>query len=134
MELIVDANILFASLIKNSTTAALLTRDDLLLFTPEFVLAEFRKHETEILSKTKRNSEDFRNFLRILESRIQLIAKEDVLKFIPKAKEICPDPDDVPYFACALAKNCPIWSNDKRLKEQSEVLIINTSELLSQLE
>ncbi|MFT4343298.1 MAG: PIN domain-containing protein [Candidatus Woesearchaeota archaeon] len=78
MELIVDANILFASLIKNSTTAALLTRNDLILFTPEFVFAEFRKHENEILLKTKRNSDDFRDFLLFLETRIQLVAREDV--------------------------------------------------------
>jgi predicted nucleic acid-binding protein len=47
-----------------------------------------------------------------------------------KAKEICPDPDDTEYFALALQLNCPLWSNDKKLKNQQEIRVINTIELL----
>lgn len=133
MELILDANILFSALIKNSVTASLIVRDDVILFTPEFVFEEFEKYESDILNKTKRNTADFQRFIRILESKIQLIAKEEVKKHMKYARKICPDPNDVPYFACALAKNCFIWSNDKKLKEQSVITIINTAELFRKL-
>lgn len=43
---------------------------------------------------------------------------------------ICPDPDDSEYFALAMKLRCTIWSNDKRLKQQEKVNIINTTELI----
>ncbi len=45
MDLIVDANILFAALIKNSMTAKLMFVERLHLYAPEFLLDEFEKHE-----------------------------------------------------------------------------------------
>ncbi|MBI2152065.1 hypothetical protein HYU21_05030 [Candidatus Woesearchaeota archaeon] len=34
------------------------------------------------------------------------------------------------YFALALKLNCALWSNDKKLREQSEVKVYNTYELV----
>jgi len=53
MYLIVDANILFAALIKQGKTDELLFVDHLHLFAPEFILIEFEKHKKEILQKQK---------------------------------------------------------------------------------
>ncbi|MEK6954273.1 MAG: PIN domain-containing protein [Candidatus Micrarchaeota archaeon] len=50
-----------------------------------------------------------------------------------QAKSICPDPDDIQYFALALKLGCPIWSNDKALKEQNTVEVISTGELIDNL-
>lgn len=33
------------------------------------------------------------------------------------------------YFALALKLKCPIWSNDKKLKEQNIITIYHTHEL-----
>jgi len=49
MKLIVDANILFAALIKEGSTAELLISDKLQLFAPEFLFAEFAKYKDLIL-------------------------------------------------------------------------------------
>ena len=54
-------------------------------------------------------------------------------EFKDKADSISPDPNDTQYFALALKLNCPIWSNDKKLKEQSEIKVLNTSELIELL-
>ena len=43
---------------------------------------------------------------------------------------ISPDADDTAYIALALHLNCPIWSNDKKLKKQDKVKVITTKELL----
>jgi len=45
MILIVDANILFSALIKNSVTAEMLVKEEFYLFTPEFILDELHKYE-----------------------------------------------------------------------------------------
>ena len=49
MKLVVDANVLFAALIKKSSTAELLISDKLQFFAPEFLFAEFSKYEELIL-------------------------------------------------------------------------------------
>lgn len=55
MDLVVDANILFAALVKESRTAELLFRDDFHLYAPDFILQEFSKYEQELLEKTARS-------------------------------------------------------------------------------
>ena len=66
MRLVVDGNILFAALIKESLTAELLLSDKLTLFAPEFLFDEFAKYEQYILEKTKRSKTEFTQFLDIL--------------------------------------------------------------------
>jgi len=41
--------------------------------------------------------------------------------------------DENEYLALELKLNCPIWSEDKRLKKQTLVKIINTIELIREL-
>jgi len=41
VRLVLDANILFAALIKDSLTAELIIKDELQLYAPEFLLDEF---------------------------------------------------------------------------------------------
>ena len=55
MKLVVDANVLFAALIKEGSTAELLISDKLQLFAPEFLFTEFSKYEELILKKTHRS-------------------------------------------------------------------------------
>jgi predicted nucleic acid-binding protein len=59
MKLVVDANILFAALIKEGSTAELLISDKLQLFAPEFLFTEFAKYEEFILKKTHRSDAEF---------------------------------------------------------------------------
>jgi len=131
MKLVVDANILFASLIKSGETAKLLFSEHHELFTPEFLFDEFNKYEEVILKKTKRSSEDFQQFLDILKSRIKVVPYERIYPFLKEANKISPDPKDTVYLALALLLNCHIWSNDKELSEkQKRIRIITTAELV----
>ena len=58
MRLIVDANILFSALIKDSSTAKILVDDKFKLYAPEFLFEEFAKYEDYILKKTNRTKEN----------------------------------------------------------------------------
>jgi predicted nucleic acid-binding protein len=133
MDLVVDANILIAALIKQSTTAELMLEDSIHLYAPEFLLDEFSKYETEILAKTHRTEEDFYSFLEIMKRRINFIPQDEINSLLEKAEEISPDPNDVVYFAAAFKIGGQIWSNDKRMRDQSKVEIISTSDLLHRL-
>jgi len=85
----------------------------------------------EILYKTNRTYEEFYEILEIIKKIITLVPIEEFENKINEAKGISPDPNDVIYFALALKLNCPIWSNDKKLKEQKEIKIYSTSELIT---
>ena len=130
MDLVIDANILFAALIKNSGTSEILFKHT--LFAPEFIFLEFRKYKDELKSKTHRSEDDFNEFFDIFERTITLIPKEEIDPFMSRAEKISPDPKDVQYVALALKQNCAIWSNDKPLKEkQKEIKVFSTTELIN---
>jgi predicted nucleic acid-binding protein len=132
MEFVIDANVLFAALIKDSITLELLFYDGAHFFAPEYVLQEFYEHRTEILKKTKRTPEDFDYLLEYLERRITIIPQDDYAGLMEAAKSFSPDADDVPYLALALKLNVPIWSNDAALKEkQNRVKVYTTKDIIT---
>jgi len=134
MELVIDANVLFAALIKEGTSAEMLFQENLRLYAPEFIFVEMHKHREEILRKTNRSAAEFEKLLELFERRILLIPLDELKSYNTKAKAITPDPDDAAYFALALRNNIPIWSNDKSLKEQKIVTVYNTAEVLKMLD
>lgn len=129
MYLIVDANVLFAALIKDSYSYRLLFSDKFRLFVPEHIFTEFEKHREEVLKKTERTDEEFFHLLEILKRRITLVSFEELTKYVEEAEKLTPDSDDMAYFALALKLKCAIWSNDKKLKNQTKVKIYHTHEL-----
>ena len=131
MKLIVDANVLFAALIKEGSTAELLISDKLQLFAPEFLFTEFAKYKQLILRKTHRNEEEFNHFLEILKEQISIVPKKEIAPFMDEANKISPDPKDTIYLALAIALKSNIWSNDKKLKQdQTKITIYSTDELI----
>jgi len=131
MDLVVDANILFAALIKDNITSELLLKRDFNLYAPEFIFDEFEKYRDYLKNKSERTDDDFDHLLEVFKQNTILVAKEDIQPFIEKAKSITPDIGDVPYFAIALKLQIPIWSNDKDLKEkQNEIVIYSTPDLM----
>ena len=73
MDLILDANVLFAALIRDSFTAHLIFRNNVNLFAPQFLIEEIDKYREEILKKTKRNVEEFEGFLSLLKELITIV-------------------------------------------------------------
>ena len=129
MELVVDSNVLFSALIKEGMTAELFLDENLHLFAPEFLLDEFLKHKEMVLAKTKRTEREFFEILGIFTQTMAIIPREEFYEFLDEALEISPDENDVPFIALALRLNCPLWSNDKKLKEQTRVPVYSTTEL-----
>lgn len=129
MDFVIDANILFAALIKDSDSIELIFNENMHLFAPEFLFEEFNKHKEEILNKTKRNTQEFNEILEILKMIITIVPKEEFYSLMKEADIISPDKDDVAYFALALNLKIPIWSNDKKLKSQKRIQILNTQEI-----
>jgi predicted nucleic acid-binding protein len=131
MILIVDANILFSALIKDSLTTEIIFNETLKLYTCEYIIDEFLKYENEILKKTHRSKSEFIEIMHQLKSVITIIPKEEYSNYFREAKLISPDPNDFIYFALALKMKASIWSNDKQLKKQDTITVYSTNELIN---
>ena len=129
MDLVIDANVLFSALIKDSFTYNLLFNDTFHLFTPEYIFTELEKHKEELMNKTERTTEEFFRLVETLKRRIVIVPLEELVPYVEEAEKLTLDPDDMAYFALALKLNCAIWSNDKKMKEQNKIEVYNTHEL-----
>jgi len=135
MELIIDANVVISALISfDGKSRDLIFLKNFSLFAPEYLMEEIEKHKELIIEKSNLDVESFELAKSLIFSKINLIPFSEFKSFLNKAKKICPDPNDEEYFALALLKNIPIWSDDKALKKQSEIEIFSTTELINLLE
>jgi predicted nucleic acid-binding protein len=136
MEVIIDANIFVAALLKKGATRKLLLNDELAPHAPEYVIEEIFDHLQEFETKSHLSRISLEELVKVLiiESKMNIIPKDELRPFIKKADEITPDPDDVMYFAAALKQNIGIWSNDKALQQQKTVKVYSTNDLIKLLE
>lgn len=131
MDLVVDANVLLSALIKEGLTRKLMLNSSVTLYAPEFLLDEFAKHISVVSKKSGIPVEKLKPLVKEFfdETKIMVFATPELNNFMSKARVISPDPDDAIYFALALKLDCSIWSNDKKLKEQSKVRVYSTKEV-----
>ena|SRR3989344_3059257 len=133
MEFVVDANIIVSALVSPSgKTSEMLFSEKLKLYTPEYLLKEVDKYKKEISDKSGLSFEEISVLLSLISLNLEFAPFSEFKDFIKEASEICPDQKDIEYFALALKLNCPLWSNDKRLK-QGSLKVLTTSELLKML-
>jgi predicted nucleic acid-binding protein len=133
MKLVVDANIIFAVLLKDGFTSDIIFRDSLQLYAPDYILAEFEDYRELIENKTERTDEEFNQLLEVLKRRITLVKAEEIKPFIERAIKISPDIKDTPYVALALMLNVAIWSNDKDLKEKQKVVQVHSTQEIAKM-
>ncbi len=53
MELVIDTNIVFSAIVKNSVSRQLLLNPEFILFSPEGLISELEEHREEIRKKSK---------------------------------------------------------------------------------
>lgn len=130
MRFVVDANVLFSFFWKDSFTRRLLIGKYFELCAPEFALEEIDKYKNEIMRRAKIRLDEFVEMRRELILYVEFFPISNYVKFLSRVVEVSPDRDDVDYFALALKLSVGIWSNDKLLKGQSVVGVLNTMEIL----
>ncbi len=134
MEVVADANIVFSAIIRDSATRKLLYGSGIIPFSPDFLFEELAGHKEELLEKSGLDSADFGELMPAITGLISIIGEQEFSSKMENAREICPDEGDIPYFALCLAKNIPLWSNDRNLKSQGRVKVYSTAELLKLVE
>ena len=140
MLLVVDAEVIFACLIKRGFSLELvkIAKDSgYRLVTPEYVFEEIRRREDKLLKYSKLERSKLWFVLFLLFSEKEPMERED-REFEEEARKNAPL-EDFPYLALKfkrLGENVRIWSNDSEFRRKSEKLVrfVSTKELALELE
>ena len=132
MRFVIDTNIFISALLKDGAIRHIFVDSVHEFLFPEIIFEEIENHKEELLQKSGIDILSFEDLLAKLIIYVKIISTEEIILFKEKAQEIINsiDPDDAPFFATALAFDCPVWSDDRKLKEQKEVKVYNTKEIL----
>ena len=134
MRIVLDSNVFFSALIKDSFTRRLILEYNNTFLFPEIIFKELIKHKDILLKKSGLNQKDFSTLITLLLTKVELVEESDLHKHKEEALNIVKniDVNDVLFIACALAfPNSILWSDDKALKKQSNVKVIGTNEIHS---
>jgi predicted nucleic acid-binding protein len=120
---------LLACFSKESFTRELILRHPIDLVSAPYLLVEFEEYKDEIFLKSHLDKWVLLEIENILLSKIIIIPQDETKHLTKEAISISLDLDDSPFFEVALHLDIPIWSNDKRLKEQNRVKVLSTEEV-----
>jgi predicted nucleic acid-binding protein len=136
MRIVLDTNIFFATIIKDSTTRKIILYYDGSFLFPSFIFDEMKFHFDELIKKSGLSKSEFIAVVSSLLRKMSIIDTKSLIKHREKAMRIVEniDTNDVIFFACALAHpESIIWSDDKKLKNQKQIKVLNTKEIIGQL-
>ena len=91
------------------------------------------KHKNELLNKSGMDESSFNGLLQLILKKVRIVPNEVTHPYREEALEIVRqiDPDDAIFIACALAyPNSIIGSDDKKLKNQAKIKVINTQKII----
>lgn len=136
MQIVIDSNILFAALIKDSLIRKILFLSDIDFIFPYLMFEELEKYKSKLVEKSKLSNQEFNIILDKIKKRLTLIETEHLIPYRKEAFELVKeiDPKDYLFIACSLyCSNCIFWSDDKALKKQNKIKVLNTLEIIDLL-
>ena len=136
MQIVLDSNILFSALIKDSNVRKIILEYDGKFLFPSYIFDEIDEHKSELISKSGLNSDEFKELLQIILKKVKVVPANILNNYKNEAFKITEeiDLDDSLFIACALAfSNSIILSNDKKLKKQTRIKVFNTLEIIDLL-
>ena len=129
-----DANVLIAALIRDSTTRRLLVLGGHELHAPEYVFEEIADHWPELAPRSGLAPDALREVLEVLRGHVREHPVAEYEGNLDAAIRLLKerDPDDAPYIALVLTLRADaLWSEDRRLSPVEGVRVVRTRELAS---
>ncbi len=134
MKLVVDTNVLFSFFKKESKTRKLIAGFEILeLVTPSFCIDELNGHKELICEKSRLSDSEFEEVFDDLRVFVKVFSLSEYKEFLPDAKTVSPDPDDIDLFAPALKLDWPLWAQENAFTRQSAIKVFSTSDLIELL-
>ena len=136
MKFVIDTNIIFSALLRNSVTRKIILSDVFELYVPEYLYEEIARHDDLILEKSKLSTTDYTALLLLFQKHTKIAKHEVYERKMPLAEQTMKEVDvtDSPFLALALALGSPIWTNDAHLKQQNLVDVYTTEKVLELLQ
>ncbi|MFH1721154.1 MAG: PIN domain-containing protein [Candidatus Altiarchaeota archaeon] len=133
MNVVIDSNILFSALIRDSLTRIIIMEYEGFFIFPMYIFEELEKHKIELQRKSGLTEAEFNQLLGLLLSKVVIAPNELLKKHRKEAIETVKDIDlyDAPFIACTLAyPNSILWTDDKKLKKLKNITALNTQEII----
>lgn len=116
MEVVIDSNVLFRTLISRGDIVDILFNPLLFIIAPERLREEFIKHRSEILGKTRLSEREFNELVREAFEKITFVPLEEYKLSIPAAKELLKTHGkDEDFIALCLSRECKLWTYESLL-------------------
>jgi predicted nucleic acid-binding protein len=116
MEVVIDSNVLFRTLISGGEIIYLFFNRTLKIFAPKKLKEELIKNKIEILEKSKFSSKEFDELISTISKIIEFVSRKKYESFLPKARKLlAKHRKDEDFVALALYKNIKIWTYEKLL-------------------
>ncbi len=132
MRIVIDTNMIIASLIMDGTSRKILFNNKFEFVSPSYNLTEILKYEKEIMHKAHVTHEEFKVLISLIFEKIEIIPKSAYGGFIEEAKDLIKDTKDVSFIALCLALNADgIWSNDSHFFSQKRIKVFTTKDMIS---
>jgi predicted nucleic acid-binding protein len=138
--IIVDTNIIFSALVKDSICRKILLSPYFEFYIPEFAIEEIEKHTPLIQKKTGLQAKELRTLMSGILEGIKVVPKDDFEKFLEKSIKVMRniDVNDAPFLALAAPflalalsfDNNGIWSEDAHFQKQYSVKVWTTEEMV----
>ncbi len=131
MKLVVDSNILFAALIRDSTARKIISHLEGEFFVISTNYEELEEHEDELIKKAKMDRLNFEVLTGKIIKKCMFIEDSKLVKYWQEARDIMDkiDPNDTPFIATALATGADIWSDDPHFTKQKKIKVWKTADL-----
>jgi predicted nucleic acid-binding protein len=136
LRLVVDTNILFASLIRDSTTRRIILTSPIHFIVPTETFNELNALIPELSLKNSLTVAENLELISILSEYLEVIDVKIYLDKLDEAYKLIGqiDEDDVPFLALALAIECDgIWTEDKHFEKQQKVRIWKIKDVIEWL-
>ncbi len=133
MRLVVDANVLIAALMRDSTTRRLLVLGGHELHVPEYLLEEIAEHWEDLLPRSGLSADALKQVLSVLRAHVVEHTVADYNDEMATAFGLLGDRDleDAPYVALALSLRADgIWTEDRELASVKGVRALRTADLV----
>ena len=118
MNVVLDSNVLFRTLISQGNILEIIFNPKLHILAPKKLVEEFNNNKKEILFKSKLSESEFDILLKLLLENISFIELDEYKEFIPNAKQLLKEHlKDVEFVALALKLNCKVWTYELLLFE-----------------
>lgn len=134
MIIVVDVNVLFAALMRDSTTREIMVKSGQDFCFPELSIHKIRKYKELILEKSGLSELEFLVIFNTLLRFIRVIPTEEIRQCWEEAKGIMEhiDPEDVTIVAAAISQEqALIWSDDKHFDRQDKILTLKTRDIVT---